>query len=110
MQAQPARGTIVINITQGCEDRIGRLNVASAEAAPLTNQTRALIPGRRPSDAARSQDGNRQWIGSPSSVSTRSDEIPGAPAGPLSSNASSAEASGAGSPALAATAARSALS
>jgi hypothetical protein len=83
MQAQPTTPTIVIDTTQGCEERIGRLNVAWAEAAPLTSQTTAVSPDRRTSDPARSHDRNRQWIGSPSSASTRSEEIPGAPGGPL---------------------------
>ena len=43
MQAQPARGTIVINITQGCEDSIGRFNVACAEAAPCAGETKLGI-------------------------------------------------------------------
>ena len=77
-------GTIVSNTKHGCEDRIGRLKVACAEAAPLTSHTRALIPERRPSDAATSHDGKRKLSGSPKSESTRSDEIPIAHAGPFS--------------------------
>jgi hypothetical protein len=96
---------IVSNTKQGCEDRIGRLKVACAEAPPLTSHTRALIPERRLSDAATSHDGNRVLIGSPNSESTRSDEIPVTHGGPFSSNARSAEASGAASPAFARTAA-----
>ena len=107
---QPAAGTMLMITRHGREETIGRLKVACARALSLINQMTMVSADRAVTDPARSRAGRRQRVGWPSSESTRSGEIPLVPGGAFSSKASSAEANGASRPALARTAARSALS
>ena len=79
---------------QGWEERNGTLSVARTEASPLTCQIRVLSAASAASEAAISHTGNRHRMGSPSSESTRADEMPLAPGGAVASNTNSAEASG----------------
>ena len=106
----PSSGSKSITATQGREERRGRLNVARAAANLLTCQISALSAASAARDAGISHKGNRHWRGSPSSESTRADEMPLTPGGAVASNTSSAEAKGPWRPALARTAAPSAFS
>src|SRR2546428_7186753 len=103
--AHAKNGSNASTSMHGCDDRTGRLKVACADAVSLARHNTTTRSESDARDKAINDDGSRQRGGSPSSESTRSADIPAAPSGVPASNASSAEASAALSPAAASTAA-----